>query len=73
MRLIFGLLCLTCLPAYATEGALASCRDFYEQVERVIWQADVYDAQAMTVKGYPYLKSNRFLASFQDEVREEPQ
>ncbi len=73
LRIIFGLLWLACLPAYATEGALASCRDFYEQVERVIWQADVYDAQAMTVKGYPYLKSNRFLASFQDEVREEPQ
>ena len=72
-QIIYVLLGIGCLPAYAAGGTVASCRDFYDQVQRVIWQADVYDAQSMTVKGYPYLNSNRFLASFRNEIRDDAQ
>lgn len=39
------------------------CRRFYDQLDAVIDRADVRDAQENAVKAYPYLRSNRFIAS----------
>jgi hypothetical protein len=52
-----------CAPTNASETREADCRQFYQQVDRTIAHAGVRDAQDAAVKGYPYLRGNRFLAS----------
>ena len=48
--------------------ALGSCADFFADLDRRAAQAQVLDAGAFRVEGYPYLRVNRFLASFRTEV-----
>ena len=50
-------------PLHADEASESNCRRFYDQVDRTISQAGVGDAQETAMKGYPYLRSNRFLTS----------
>ena len=44
------------------------CEDFYDELEDVIDDDDANDRQFSRMKDFPYLRSNRFLASFYDEV-----
>ena len=61
LTLVFSLLAgLWYAPAQASDS---DCRRFYAQVERAITRAGVRDAQEAPVKNYPYLRSDRFLAS----------
>jgi len=48
--------------------ALGSCADFFASMDRRAAEAGVLDAGAFRVEGYPYLRVNRFLASFRGEV-----
>jgi hypothetical protein len=48
--------------------ALGSCADFFADLDRRAAHAAVLDAGAFRVEGYPYLRVNRFLASFRTEV-----
>jgi hypothetical protein len=50
-------------PAFAEEVNERNCRQIYDRVDRVVLQANVRDAQDFPIKGYPYLRSNRFFAS----------
>jgi hypothetical protein len=49
-------------------GAAGSCADFFESMDRRAEKALVLDAGAFRVEGYPYLRVNRFLASFRAEA-----
>jgi len=48
--------------------ALGSCADFFADLDQRAAQAHVLDPGAFRVEGYPYLRVNRFLASFRKEV-----
>ena len=46
----------------------AVCADWYHKLDAVTRQAGVSDGGARRLPGYPFLRSDRFLASFGDEV-----
>ena len=48
--------------------APGSCADFFADLDRRAAHAEVLDSGAFRVEGYPYLRVNRFLASFRTEV-----
>jgi hypothetical protein len=48
--------------------ALGGCADFFADLDRRAAHAQVIDSGAFRVEGYPYLRVNRFLASFRTEV-----
>ena len=41
---------------------------FFDELDKVVDDADVRDASGFTVYGFPYLRANRFLASFKDQL-----
>lgn len=51
-------------PARAPESPMErACAQFHAQLERAVAEAGVGDAQDARVPGFPYLRTNRFLAS----------
>ncbi len=50
---------------------LAQCRFLIGQVDQRVADRQVGDAEAETINGFPYLRVNRFLASFKDEAAED--
>jgi len=70
MMLLAG--CTSLVPApldshLTGRGQAAGCAAFMRQFDRQVAAADVTDAQTARIPGFPYLRSNRFLASFRDE------
>ena len=59
---------LWCAPLSANAAGEPDCRRLYEEIDRAIHGAGVGDAQEAKVNGYPYLRSNRFLASIVKDV-----
>ncbi|MBR9980218.1 MAG: hypothetical protein KFF50_04245 [Desulfatitalea sp.] len=53
-----------------TDDPAGRCADLFADLDRRVAAADVIDAGAFRVPGYPYLRVDRFLASFADEVAE---
>ncbi len=49
---------------------LGECADFFASLDQHTMDAQVLDPGAFRVEGYPYLRVNRFLASFQEEARD---
>ena len=49
-------------------GPLGSCADFFASLDKRIEEAEVLDPGVFRVKNYPYLRVNRFIASFSEEV-----
>lgn len=47
------------------------CADFFGNLDRRVVRAQAIDPGAFRVKGYPYLRVDRFLASFREEVTNE--
>ena len=47
-----------------------ACRDLFQRVDMAVDNAGVRDQGARRVPGFPYLRVDRFLASFSDEVDE---
>jgi len=45
-----------------------ACGGFFDDLTQAVRDAGVRDAQTAPVKGYPYLRVNRFLASFRDRT-----
>jgi hypothetical protein len=50
--------------------ACGRCAVFFSELDEAVAAAGVIDAGSYRVKGYPYLRANRFLASFRGEVNE---
>ncbi len=57
---------------YSFEISDEFCRNWSNKLDSVIKQDGVRDFGATRVEGYPYLRVNRFLASFSDLVHKEP-
>ncbi|MEF8942171.1 MAG: hypothetical protein V5B78_05185 [Desulfohalobiaceae bacterium] len=53
------------------EGPAGRCAEFFADLDQAIKQAGVRDAGAFRIRGHPYLRTNRFLASFRDEIKDE--
>lgn len=60
--------CLISAPLLASEADAGNCRRFYDRVDQVVVRADVRDAQETPLKGFPYLRSDRFIASLVQEA-----
>jgi hypothetical protein len=50
-----------------------ACVDWFTQLDEAIDRAGVRDAGAYRIPGFPYLRVDRFSASFGDEVKDDPQ
>lgn len=48
------------------------CAAWFVRLDEAIDRAAVRDAEAYRIPGYPYLRVNRFLASFRDQVKSDP-
>lgn len=57
--------CATLEPARAPD--LRECAEFFAQLDARVDEAGVRDAQATRVRGFPYLRVSRLLASYRDE------
>ena len=53
-------------------GPLGSCADFFASLDKRTEVAEVLDPGVFRVKNYPYLRVNRFIASFREEVDDQP-
>jgi hypothetical protein len=51
---------------------LGECADFFESLDQRAAESQMLDPGAFRVKGYPYLRVNRFLESFREEVADKP-
>lgn len=49
-------------------GPLGSCANFFASLDKITEKAEVLDPGVFRVKNYPYLRVNRFIASFREEV-----
>ena len=49
-------------------SALGGCADFFASMDQQLLKAHELDSGTFRVEGYPYLRVNRFLASFREEV-----
>jgi hypothetical protein len=48
------------------------CIDWFRKLDETIDRAGVHDAEAYRVPGFPYLRVNRFLASFRQQASNDP-
>jgi hypothetical protein len=59
-------------PARPTQisdgGPAGNCADFFASLDQQVAKAGMMDAGVFRVKDYPYLRANRFLASFREEA-----
>jgi hypothetical protein len=51
-------------------GPLGSCADFFAALDKQTARSDALDAEYFRVAHYPYLRTDRFLASFRNEARD---
>lgn len=73
--LLAGLLLAACtrLPllvperAYLTNDAGETCLEIYTRLDEVLYRRGLADTQAARVPGFPFLRVNRFLASYRQE------
>jgi hypothetical protein len=55
-------------PHIDGDGVLGGRADFFASLDGRASEAEALDPGAFRVEGYPYLRTNRFLASFRDAV-----
>jgi hypothetical protein len=53
-------------------GEAGVCANYFEALDQAILEAGVADRQACRIHGFPYLRVNRFLASFADQSLSRP-
>ena len=53
------------------DDPLGRCADFFDTLDRRVVHAQIIDPGAFKVPGHPYLRIDRFLASFREEVSDE--
>ncbi|KAB7619571.1 hypothetical protein [Alkalilimnicola sp. S0819] len=59
-------------PLVGQDDELGACARLYRQVDTAVARAGVRDAGSFRVAGFPWLRVDRFLASFRDEPMSEP-
>ncbi len=65
--------CATLPPETPDSPALNECRARYLALDETTRDHKVRDASVHAIPGFPYLRSNRFLASFRNEASDGPQ
>ncbi len=60
--------CAGAPPRAITEGPNAECHEVLRRVDRAVAEAGVADGMTARVAGFPYLRVNRFLASYAQEA-----
>jgi len=55
---------------FGENNELGNCAEFFASLDRRLSTAQELDPGAFRVEGYPYLRVNRFLASFREEVED---
>lgn len=73
--LVFTLLLTGCAtvgthPAASLADSLTTCRALYQEVDAVIDREEVRDHGSSPVRGFPYLRTTRVLASLRDKLVE---
>lgn len=58
---------------YAASERYARCADFFDRADAAVAAAGVADGMTARVPGFPYLRANRFLASYANEALNAPQ
>ncbi len=58
-------------PVVLPGDAESGCRHYFTEIDRAIRSASVQDEGSYPIPGFPYLRTDRFLASFADEVEDE--
>ena len=58
-------------PVVLPGDAESECRQYFTEIDRAIRSASVQDEGSYPIPGFPYLRTDRFLASFADEVEDE--
>lgn len=58
--------------AAAGNPEVVACREAFRAIDKAVAAAGVRDAEAARIDGFPYLRSNRFLASFRNESLNDP-
>ena len=51
-------------------GPLGNCADFFASLDKKTEEAAVLDPGVFRVKNYPYLRVNRFIASFREQIND---
>ena len=54
-------------------STLRLCANWFEQLDAIVDRAGVRDAGAYRIPGFPYLRVDRFSASFRDQAKDNPQ
>ena len=47
------------------------CQEFFERLDEQVKEADVRDASAFSVPGFPYLRTSRFLSALKEKLKDE--
>jgi len=47
------------------------CQEFFERLNEKVREADVRDASAFSVPGFPYLRTSRFLSALKERLKDE--
>ncbi|MDT3670006.1 MAG: hypothetical protein ROZ37_06705 [Aromatoleum sp.] len=63
--------CATPQPRPRADSAAARCIALFEQADAAVARESVGDAMAARIRGLPYLRADRLLASFRDEIGEQ--
>jgi hypothetical protein len=64
--------CVSTLPVkellnIGPQPTLSQCTTLFSRLDKAVAQAETRDSQAAPIVGFPYLRSDRFLASFRDK------
>lgn len=54
-----------------TAEQVRACSDFFSTLDKVVQGSNARDAGEFRIEGYPYLRVNRFLASFRDDLTDD--
>ncbi|HSJ81831.1 MAG TPA: hypothetical protein VK910_11490 [Thiobacillus sp.] len=71
--LLSGCAAVTGLPATPADDPLAACRTLYRETDAAVERAGVRDQGPARISGFPYLRTNRLLASLRDGLADDTQ
>ena len=68
---LLGCTSLAPRPVLLISDSIEGCRAFFDQLEKQVEEAGVRDASDFLIPGFPYLRTNRFLAALKDRIKDE--